>query len=395
MGEGSSAGQHQDRPQKQDGSTEGCCRRRAAAPSAPVSWGTVEDNKTVFDDAIRNENVTVWQLLRGRWLRFVKDSQLRLLGESYSPKLEVAFNEKHKDLPIVVQEGAGLAVSLEDGNLETYVLRQTIQFDWAGARKHLFELSELAEEAKRWIPSRDKKHKDAGQQGKDGGGDGDKGDVNDDRQGLLELIFGITTEVHAVISSENRRHPIEEDVGAPPTDHFQAELSALDPRVAGARQRFLKDAQRAAQLMYAIGIAYGAAGLGTLCALLGVFFILEHIPAVYGVGLLAGGVGSYASVLQRMSSSTLKLNFQVDKNMLEFFGAVRPFLGGVFGMVTFCVIKAGLISFLKLPTNQGMQIAFVTVFAFAAGFNERFFQDVLASAGKGLGGEAPVKTPTA
>ncbi len=76
--------------------------------------------------------------------------------------------------------------------------------------------------------------------------------------------------------------------------------------------------------------------------------------------------------------------------MLVVFGALRPLIGGVFGLVTFCVLKAGLISALVVPTGAGEQLAFVAVFAFAAGFNERFFQDMLAGASKGLGQDAPV-----
>jgi hypothetical protein len=140
-------------------------------------------------------------------------------------------------------------------------------------------------------------------------------------------------------------------------------------------------------------MARGAFWLGLLCAAMGGCFILADIRAINGVGLLAGAVGACASVLQRMGSDTMELNFQAVNKMLLIFGGVRPFLGGVFGLVTFCVLKAGLISALSLPGGANAQLAFVTVFAFLAGFNERFFQDMLAGAGKGLGSET--KTGTA
>ncbi len=46
----------------------------------------------------------------------------------------------------------------------------------------------------------------------------------------------------------------------------------------------------------------------------------------------------------------------------------------------YLVIRAELISIFVLPKHTGAALAYVGVFAFVAGFNERFAQDVLANA---------------
>jgi hypothetical protein len=81
-----------------------------------------------------------------------------------------------------------------------------------------------------------------------------------------------------------------------------------------------------------------------------------------------------------MTKGTLDLNAQAGHKMIVAFGALRPFVGGIFGLVTFCVIRAELISVFVLPKATGTALAYVAVFAFVAGFNERFFQDMLANA---------------
>jgi hypothetical protein len=55
-------------------------------------------------------------------------------------------------------------------------------------------------------------------------------------------------------------------------------------------------------------------------------------------------------------------------------------VGGIFGFVVYLVLRAELISIFVLPKSTGTELAYVAVFSFVAGFNERFAQDVLANA---------------
>lgn len=320
------------------------------------------------DDKVELVHVLEANIWRSRTL--TDDAQQRAAGDHYYPKLRAAFLEKHPGAEIVVQEAAGLAVMLgagEEEELEIVIIRHTIRFDWTAPRKSLVEINELAQEAKRWVPS-------------------------PERRGLQLTLLGVASQLFTAIGRENTRCPAGQGESTPPSEHLATDLNVIEPQIATTRQSFLQDAQRAAQLKYAKGMAVGAVVLGAVCALLGVGFALVEVQAVNGVAILAGGVGACLSVLQRMTSDDLKLNYQAGDKMLVAFGAVRPFVGAVFGMVTFCVLKAKLISALIVPQGVNEQLAFVTVFAFVAGFNERFFQDMLANASKGLGEEGSAGT---
>jgi len=128
----------------------------------------------------------------------------------------------------------------------------------------------------------------------------------------------------------------------------------------------------------------GAVGIAAVCCVLAGIFSHWGIQAVNGVGLLAGAVGACVSVLQRMTARTLALDIQTSSRMLEIFGAVRPLIGGIFGLITFCIFKGELISAVTLPSAPDAALAFVAVFGFLAAFNERFFQDMLKNAGRSL-----------
>jgi hypothetical protein len=59
---------------------------------------------------------------------------------------------------------------------------------------------------------------------------------------------------------------------------------------------------------------------------------------------------------------------------------MRPVVGGVFGLVVYLVIRAELVSIFVLPHSTGTTLAYVAVFGFVTGFNERFAKDILANA---------------
>ncbi len=104
------------------------------------------------------------------------------------------------------------------------------------------------------------------------------------------------------------------------------------------------------------------------------------IKARYGVGVPAGGLGATVSVLTRMTSQRMRLNYETQPRLLSAYGALRPAIGAVFGMVVFALIAGGLVPALAVPTDQGTLVSFYAVFGFLAGFNERFAQDMLAGA---------------
>jgi hypothetical protein len=333
----------------------------------PTDGSLLSAAERIFHEHLEADNVELSDLVRAKVYQsahLTPDAQTRAVGERYYPSLEASFLRSHTGTSLVIQPDAGMAVSLgpADGDeIDQIVISKTINFDWTVGRNLLLDLAELTTDVCRWLPDRD------------------------ERRSLLDQLFALTSQVHAAIGNENARHPRVEVQPTPPTEWLTKDIEVINPRLEKARRRFLQDAQRAAQTTYATGMARGVLVLGVLCLALGGVLALAGVRAVYGVGFAAGGIGACISVLQRMTSGSLELNFQAAGKMLTLFGALRPLVGGMFGIVTFCILKADLISFLILPDRIGQQLAFVAAFAFLAGFNERFFQDMLASASQGLG----------
>jgi hypothetical protein len=90
----------------------------------------------------------------------------------------------------------------------------------------------------------------------------------------------------------------------------------------------------------------------------------------------AGGVGALVSVMARMNSARVGLDWEFGKDTLRTLGSLRPFIGAVFGLMTYFALKSGVItlSFGKQTSNN---FSFYVLFAFAAGFSERLARDML------------------
>jgi hypothetical protein len=322
---------------------------------------------TVFESLLRDDTVDLLHLVEAKVMSsesLTSDAAEREAGEHFYPLLRSSFETQYKGVQLVIQEdvGAGLALhNAADGDpsgdrLDIFILRRTLRFDWSSPRGAMEEAAGIAEEARRWITN------------------------PGERRALLELAFGITSQIHATLARENRQCPDGQDESAKPTERMESDLRIIGTQLDAARRQFEDDAQRGAQFRYAAGMAFGAIAMIVLCAGLGGVFLLTHTRATGGIALAAGAVGACVSVLQRMTKGTLDLNAQAGHKMIVAFGALRPFVGGVFGIVIYFVIRAQLVSVLVLPKETQMALAYVAVFAFVAGFNERFFQDMLASA---------------
>jgi hypothetical protein len=130
-----------------------------------------------------------------------------------------------------------------------------------------------------------------------------------------------------------------------------------------------------AQLVYFGGIAAATLVLGAVAAPWLAFTWAAPVAA-----LVAGAVGAVVSVLQRINSGTFELEYDVGRPYAFFLGALRPLIGGAFGMAITFAFSGHL---LHLPIAQGAttdeeRLALV-VLAFLAGFSERWAQDTLTS----------------
>jgi hypothetical protein len=89
----------------------------------------------------------------------------------------------------------------------------------------------------------------------------------------------------------------------------------------------------------------------------------------------AGAIGALMSVMARMNSGRVRVDWEFGKDTLRTLGSLRPFVGGIFGLMTFFALKSGVVALDIADAKRSTY--FYILFAFAAGFSERFAQDML------------------
>jgi hypothetical protein len=119
------------------------------------------------------------------------------------------------------------------------------------------------------------------------------------------------------------------------------------------------------------------------------------------VAALAGSIGATISVMWRItfgrfSPSNAIIAFQQGKRAsitLAILGAVRPFIGMVFGIIVYALNRAGLLPL--APPDPGADVLyFYAAIAFFAGFSERWAQSTLKNAMPLSGQAHPNQTPS-
>jgi hypothetical protein len=93
---------------------------------------------------------------------------------------------------------------------------------------------------------------------------------------------------------------------------------------------------------------------------------------------VAGALGAMVSVMTRMrDEKSIQLDYEVGELLIMMLGAFRPILGSIFGVLTYLTIESGV---LPLTPPDGRKVFYYAVFAFAAGFSERFAHVITGSA---------------
>jgi hypothetical protein len=165
-------------------------------------------------------------------------------------------------------------------------------------------------------------------------------------------------------------------------DAQTAELDDLERYYRGS-------AGRSGQIVYLGGALLGVVPfllLAVIAALFGAFDAGRETTRVGAICFTAGAVGALVSVMSRMNTGKVGVDWEFGKDTLRTLGSLRPFIGGIFGLMTYFGLESGLVS-LQIGDATGNPDFYFYVFSFAAGFSERLAQDMLlgASAFAGLG----------
>lgn len=273
--------------------------------------------------------------------------------------------------------GSGAFVTAEHASF--LVQERSINFDWTQAQRLLHRAHSIADQASEWWPwaeadpnedSRTRKLRE--------GNDLERRPHVDRAYDLMTAVLSAVNQEHQRVS---RQRAFELGAGESREDvrssGYQAGIDVIAEDIARAEALLDTAAQRRAQLTYTTGMLVGAGIVGIACLLIGLVFYLSETAAADGVGLLAGALGAVVSVLQRMTSGSLRLDEHAGSSMLFRFGALRPTIGGIFGLAAMALVASGLFSALCVPTGQ--ELPFYAAIGFLAGFNERFAQDMIAT----------------
>jgi hypothetical protein len=209
------------------------------------------------------------------------------------------------------------------------------------------------------------------------------------RKICLRMIFGVITTLLGTLDHRQ----LERDSGNIPVRPFGAdpgEVETLERELAQAKAYYDASAQRQAQLEYLVGMVMflGLAVAGV--AAIALFTPLLDEAAT--VSVLGGAAGAVVSVMNRMTSGSLKVRPEAGKKTIRALGFMRPVIGAVFGAVVYLFLDGGIVQVLS-PPDGGENIAFYAALGFISGFSERFAQDVIAQAAREPDKKPPPKQP--
>jgi sulfite exporter TauE/SafE len=215
-----------------------------------------------------------------------------------------------------------------------------------------------------------------------------------DKPKLMKLLYGfesLSVRVQEVLRDTSQRLAMQSlftmisfvlgfaESGRAKSDRAVAEVERLAKEQLARIDTYYHDAAvRSGQIVYLTGMLLGMIPTALLVVLALVLRLADPSNITVRTGILcfaAGSVGALMSVMSRMNSGKMRVDWEFGKDTLRTLGALRPFVGAVFGLMTFFALKSGVVA-LDIANNS-KSIYFYVLFAFAAGFSERLAQDML------------------
>jgi hypothetical protein len=373
------------------------------------------------EDLIRKGTISFGEIVRLKYWKEKGSSEQKALGEEFYEKALAAFKkaklEETKDLAgdlniSIFACGCGAFVT-PDGKFWHSIIERAIEFDWLEALPLLNAINNLAARSCDLWPADSSSFRSVESATRAGQDRGKSKNLKSwlsgrarrtrarrakesvaRREPHRDRVYEICTALFSAINMEALYRAEKQADGSKltqePSPHFRKRLRLIAPSIDDAESNFHRAAQRYAQGLYGRGMVFGIVVVILLCGALGAIFLARHLPAWYGVAIFAGGIGATVSVLQRMASGHLRLEYDAGPGTLLTLGAVRPVIGSIFGVILFCAVEGGWLPAVHISTPSAL--AFFAVLGFLAGFNERFAQDMLVVSAGQLSGQSRPQT---
>jgi hypothetical protein len=187
---------------------------------------------------------------------------------------------------------------------------------------------------------------------------------------LSYQVVSVQAELLAFVDRINRNDPTK----------FDQEVPRLRGALAQGRKDFETAAGTTARFSYLGGLALGLVILSPL-SLVPLFghssaSVAANLIVDAGACAVAGAAGALVSVLTRLTSESLRLDFRLGSGMLFLLGFARPIIGAVLALAVYWATVGGIVP-LAPPDMPDPRFAFFIAIGFIAGFSERYAQDIL------------------
>jgi hypothetical protein len=211
---------------------------------------------------------------------------------------------------------------------------------------------------------------------------------------LMTLLYrceSLAVRVHEVLRDTSQRLAMQSlftvisfllGFGETERSHNDRAVAEIDRNTRQELKRvelyYHKAAARSGQIVYVGGMLLGMVPVALLIVFALVLRVADSHNLAARQGLLcfaAGAVGALMSVMARMNSGRVRVDWEFGKDTLRTLGSLRPFVGGIFGLMTFFALKSGVVALDIADAKRSTY--FYILFAFVAGFSERFAQDML------------------
>ena len=221
-----------------------------------------------------------------------------------------------------------------------------------------------------------------------------------------QALFSIASRLVATAEILVLAVPANVQAAAGLLAHRREAVAAMNSEWGLARRRIQVLIQRQARFDYFLGVLIGAPIALGLFAVIGALATAHWqqeiaVPA-FLAATLAGVIGGVISVIQRMSSGQLVLDYTASPGQKRLLGAMRPLVAGTFAAVIQFGLLGGLLTMQgnQPPESTPATFAFFALVGFAAGFSERLATDMIERAGQlitggSTGGKATIATVAA
>jgi hypothetical protein len=186
----------------------------------------------------------------------------------------------------------------------------------------------------------------------------------------MQWLFTVIGHVLGFVESDGARDAVKT---ATLVEAQKAELKRIE-------SYYRKAAVRSGQIVYLGGALLGIMppiAFALIAWLLGVANTAGGTVRTGFACFAAGAIGALLSVVARMATGRVTVDWEFGKDTLRTMGALRPVVGGIFGLATFFGLKSGVIDLTKVGAGDDRSFFFYVLFSFAAGFSERLAQDML------------------